>query len=499
MTTTIETRRTTGIFDPMTLIDAYKFDHRRQYPEGTTRVYSNLTPRGSRIDGVDELVWFGLQPFLIRVLGGMFGDFFAADEDYVCARYEARTVGVLGPNGIGSGHIRALHRLGYLPIRICALPEGTSVPLRVPVLTIENTHPEFYWLTNYLETILSAETWLAATSATQALRLRRLLDQWAQTTSDDPGFVDWQGHDFSFRGLSSLDAAAASGSGHLLAFAGTDTVPALDWIDAFYPHREGAALGGSVAATEHSVMSAGGELGELETFERLLSLYPTGIVSVVSDTWNLWDVLTRHLPALHARILARDGKLVIRPDSGDPVKIMAGDPDAPAGSPERAGVIELLWNEFGGTVNSKGYRQLDPHVGAIYGDSITWERAQAICAGLAAKGFASTNFVLGVGSFTYQFVTRDTFGMAVKSTWAEVNGVGRNLAKDPITDSGLKRSATGRLAVVRDGEGKLVLIERATPDQEALSLLRPVWEDGELLVQETWEEVLARVGVRHLR
>lgn len=487
-------------FNPATLIDAYKFDHRRQYPAGTTRVYSNMTPRGSRLDGVERVVFFGLQAFTRRVLEDLWASWFAADEDEVCDAYARRTDAVLGPTAIGTDHVRALHRLGYLPLRFCALPEGTEVPLRVPMFTVENTHPDFAWLVNYVETVLSAETWLPATSATQAVRLRRLLDGWAARTSSVPEMVDWQGHDFSFRGMASLEAAAASGAGHLLAFAGTDSLVSLDWIEAYYPRSDGrgdALLGGSVAATEHSVMCAGGEEAEAGTFERLLDLYPAGIVSIVSDTWDLWEVLVDILPGLRDRILARDGKVVVRPDSGDPVDILCGDADAPAGSPAAKGVIELLWGLFGGTTNAKGYRELDPHIGAIYGDSITYERAGAICERLAAKGFASTNVVLGVGSFTYQYVTRDTFGFAMKATWAEVDGEARNLSKNPATDSGVKRSARGRLAVLADADGVPTLVEEATAEQEAASLLVPVWEDGKPVVVQTWDEIVARVGLRH--
>jgi nicotinamide phosphoribosyltransferase len=498
-------RRPHNIYNAATLCDVYKLGHRTMYPgsvdgkPGTTRVYSNMTARSSRLPGVDKVVFFGLQAFTSRVLEDMFGDWFAQPEDEVCAAYECRVTGLLGPNDIGVEHMRALHRLGYLPLRICAVPEGTEVPLRVPMYTVENTLPEFFWLTNYIESILSAETWLPITSATQALQFRRTLDRWAGTTSDAPDFVNWQGHDFSFRGMSSLDSAAASGAGHLLCFAGTDSIPALDWIEAYYPRdltRRDDLLGGSVPATEHSVMCAGGELGERDTYLHLISQFPSGVISIVSDTWDYWHVLTETVPSLKDEIIARDGKVVIRPDSGDPVLVICGDPDAPLGSPEHAGTIELLWNTFGGLVNSKGYRELDPHIGAIYGDSITLERAERICAGLAAKGFASTNLVFGVGSFTYQFVTRDTFGQAMKATWAEVNGEGRDLFKDPKTDNGVKRSARGRLAVLRNDDGSLFLVEQATPEQEAKSLLQPVWQDGEPVVTHSWDAVVATIGVR---
>lgn len=241
-------------------------------------------------------------------------------------------------------------------------------------------------------------------------------------------------------------------------------------------------------------MCAGGELCELDTFDRLLTLYPAGIVSVVSDTWDLWGVLTNILPQLKARILARDGKLVIRPDSGDPADIVCGDPQAEPGSPAARGVIELLWEVFGGTTTSTGHRIVDSHVGCIYGDSITTERARNICERLAAKGFASANMVFGVGSYTYQYVTRDTFGFAMKSTWCKVNGEARDIFKLPKTGNGMKNSAKGRLAVLRDGAGELSLVNQATEQQEADSLLRPVWHDGSFLIREDFAQIRARAA-----
>ena len=199
-------------------------------------------------------------------------------------------------------------------------------------------------------------------------------------------------------------------------------------------------IGGSVPATEHSVMCMGTKDNEIGTFERLITeLYPTGIVSIVSDTWDFWQVITEYLPQLKSRIVARDGKVVIRPDSGDPVKIIVGDKDAVPGSPEYKGAIECMWEVFGGTVTEKGYKLLDSHIGLIYGDSITLQRQEAILGGLKEKGFASFNVVLGIGSFTYEYVTRDTYGFAMKATYGEVNGEPRNIFKDPKTDDGTKK------------------------------------------------------------
>jgi nicotinamide phosphoribosyltransferase len=254
---------------------------------------------------------------------------------------------------------------------------------------------------------------------------------------------------------------------------------------------ENYLLGGSVAATEHSVMCAGGEESELDTFNRLLDLYPSGIFSVVSDTWDLWKVLTNILPALKAKIMARDGKMVIRPDSGDPVKIICGDPDAPAGSPASKGVVRLLWEVFGGTLTTTGHKMLDSHIGCIYGDGITYERATEIMQRLESNGFASGNIVLGIGSFNYQYVTRDTFGFAMKATHVTINGQGLSIFKKPVTDDGIKNSARGRIAVIKK-DGVLTLVDNATPEQEEASLLKTVWEDGSFYSPESFDVIRNR-------
>lgn len=480
--------------NPILAIDGYKLDHRRQYPDDTTRVYSNWTARGSRIPSQTHVVALGLQYYLQKYLMDDFQEnFFSKNVDEVCERYERRVNGYLGPNSIGTDHIRALHDLGYIPLEFRALPEGTLVPLRVPMFTVENTHDDFAWLVNYFETILSNVMWMPCTSATTAWRMRDLLDRAAAATGSPAEFVDWQGHDFSMRGMAGLESASLSGLGHLLSFTGTDTIPAVELVEDHYGENlaDGYLIGGSVAATEHSVMCAGGEDNEAQTFERLLDLYPTGIVSVVSDTWNFWDVLTEILPKWREEIMARPegSKLVIRPDSGDPVLIICGDPSEPEGSPAHKGAIELLWETFGGTVTETGHKLLDSHIGCIYGDSITYERADAILTNLYRKGFASGNMVFGIGSYTYQYVTRDTFGFAMKATWVKVAGEERPIFKDPVTDNGLKKSARGRLAVLRTQDGELTLVDEATPEQEAMSELKTVWRDGEFIRKQNIQEI----------
>ena len=483
--------------NPILLIDGYKLDHRRQYPPGTEYVYANWTPRAARDPEVKEAVFFGLQYFLDRYLNDEIGGrwMYGQTHSAVAHHYKRRVDGYLGPNEIGTDHIVELHKLGYLPLDIRALPEGTLCPMGVPMLTIENTHKDFFWLPNYLETLLSNILWLPCTSATTAYRYRKLLDTAALVTGGDPAFVSWQGHDFSYRGLCGLEAAMLSGAGHLLSFTGTDTIPALDFIEEYYGTEN---AGGSVAATEHSVMCAGGQESEIETFRRLLKLYPAGVLSVVSDTWDLWKVLTEYVPTLKQEIMARNGKLVIRPDSGDPVKIICGDRTLDYADkknlPAILGVVQLLWDTFGGTVTKQGYKVLDSHIGVIYGDSITLDRADQICTGLRARGFASTNVVFGIGSYTYQHTTRDTLGFAMKATWAQINGVAHNLFKKPVTDSGVKFSARGRLAVLPGSHtARPTLVQEATPDLIAQSMLEPVYLNGKVLRRQTFGEIRQRL------
>jgi nicotinamide phosphoribosyltransferase len=482
------------MLDFITATDFYKTDHRRQMAVGTQRVYENWTARAPRLQGSDWVVSFGLQALLKYDLTDLANrTFFSRPRSDVLYDYQLMLDNCLGPTEIGTEHIGALHDLQYIPLEFCALPEGTKIPYRVPMFTTENTHNDFAWVGGYIETLLSSRLWLACTSATTAHRYRKLLETYAELTGGSADFVNWQAHDFSFRGMTSPEAAAMSGAGHLLSFTGTDTIPAIKVLHDCYAGE--GLIGGSVPATEHMVMCLGGKEDERETFHRLLKLYPRGIVSVVSDTWDLWKVLTETLPSLKSNILARDGKLVIRPDSGDPVLIITGDVTEPPDSPAYKGVIQLLWEQFGGAVNKAGFKELDSHIGAIYGDSITEERARQICERLKAKGFASTNIVLGVGSFTYQYCTRDTHGFAVKATWAQVDGKERFLFKDPVTDNGTKKSARGRLVVVEE-DGALRLIDGLTREQQGgyvANLLQPVWRDGRFLKRHTLAEIRSRV------
>jgi len=304
--------------------------------------------------------------------------------------------------------------------------------------------------------------------------------------------------------MAGLEAAVLSGMGHLVAFTGTETVPVLSEIKRYYPMT--GFLAGTVPATEHSVMCAGGKEDERETFQRLLDLYPAGILSVVSDTWDFWGVMTNHLPALKDQIMKRNGKLVVRPDSGDPADIICGtDRDLGGETPEAKGAIEVLWDTFGGTVNEQGYKVLDEHVGLIYGDSMNYDRVKDILERLEAKGFATNCVVFGLGSFGYQYQTRDTFGFAMKATNVVIDGEEKPIFKDPKTDNGLKKSLKGRIIVVNQATGpggpglKALDSEALSPEEmrglEKSNLLQTVWKDGKFVKEWTFDEVRSNSGL----
>jgi nicotinamide phosphoribosyltransferase len=565
---------------PHLALDGYKTGHGPQYPEGTTLVYSNLTARSAGHAKMTSLydnkvVVAGIQGFVLEFLIESWNEgFFNRPKDVVVAEYKRRMDCYLGPDAVGVDHIAALHDMGYLPLRIKALPEGTRVNIKVPFVTFHNTHPAFFWLTNYIETIMSAEIWPVVTIATIAYEYRRLLNKYVEATGSDIQFADWQLHDFSMRGLVGIGGAYKT-IGHLFAAGhGTDTLPAIDYLETYYgANVEKELVGGSVPATEHSVMCMGGKDDEVQTFRRLITeLYPSGIVSIVSDTWDFWNVITNTANILKEEILAREvnalgqAKVVFRPDSGDPVDIICGTvqivdvPEqynlkdwakevleeevrsstdhgemgdmSPFGyfrqkgviyrveayiewnrydkqyyyidgssisscepaelTPAQKGAVECLWDIFGGTVTDKGFKTLNQRVGLIYGDSITLERAEAILKRLMDKGFSAGNIVFGIGSYTYQYITRDTFGMAVKATYGIVNGEQRELFKDPATDNGVKKSAKGLLRVEKEGDD-YVLYDQQDSVQEEQGELQVVFRDGKLYNPTTYAEVVARL------
>lgn len=470
------------------LIDGYKADHRRQYPEGTERVYSNFTARSGHHSNIPDskgIVFFGLQYALKWLHEKYENEFFSRPKELTCRHYGQEMDLYLGTGAIPIEHIGALHDLGYLPIKVKGLKEGSFVNYQVPCLTITNTLPEFFWIVNYLETVLSSLLWMPCTSATTALAYRRIGKKYSDLTGAPDWFLDYQFHDFSFRGMAHPEVAIASGMAHLAVFKGTDTVPAIGAARKYYDAH--LNIGGSVSATEHSVMCMGGEENELETFRRIITkLYPSGIVSIVSDSWDYWKVITEYALILKPEIVARDSKVIFRPDSGCPFKIICGNAEAEPGTPEYKGTVQCLWEIFGGSETENGFKQLEK-VGVIYGDSITLELAERILENLHSKGFASSNVVFGVGSFSYCYVTRDSHGFAMKATWGIVNGEARELFKNPKTGSS-KKSHKGLLRVENG-----TAFDQQTEEQEKLGGLKEVYVDGEFVSTITFDEIRANV------
>ena len=482
-------------------VDSYKLGHADQYPKGTQCVYSNFTPRSLKHFKVpedftnDTIIAYGMYDAICEIVDTFDSTFFSKPIDFILEEVQALYPSFTGTSDFNYERIRTLHAYGRLPLNFAALPEGAHVMPQIPVLVVSNTKPEFFWLTNFIETWLSNILWKPMVSATISWNYRQILEYYADYTGSDPAFVDWQAHDFSLRGMSGMEDGARTGVGHLLSFTGSDNVAAAWYAKQKYQVEPGELVAGSVPATEHSVMSCGSRLNELETFRRLITeVYPTGIVSIVSDTWDFWQVVTNYADDLADTITARDGKVVFRPDSGNPVDIICGTAlgfdsswerladryfapgcykDTSTGTffnkdakgsvtkilnptAEMKGAVECLWEIFAGTTTSTGHRLLDSHVGLIYGDSITMDRANQILQRLADRWYASGNIVLGIGSYTFQYVTRDTIGAAMKATYAEVDGVSVDLYKDPATDPG-KCSATGRLRVSLDGDNNYVV------------------------------------------
>jgi nicotinamide phosphoribosyltransferase len=492
------------LINPLLLTDGYKTGHHLQYPVGTTLVYSNFTPRANKYapNNTSNVVSFGQQMVMMFIDEIFRINFFNRPKEEVCGEMKTELSLYLNTD-YDVTHFEELHDLGYLPIHVKAIQEGTLVPIKIPVLTIFNTVKRFFWIPNYLETIISNLLWKPMTSATIAYEFRKVLERWQKKTDrHNTSIVDFQGHDFSMRGLDSVFATISSGLGHLTSFLGSDSLPTIFGARKYY--GETGFVTGSVNATEHSVMCAGSKEGEIDTFIRLIEMYKDGVLSIVSDTWDLWTVIVKYLPKLKDKILARNGKLVIRPDSGDPVDILCGIntkeckyTDEEMEHPSFKGVVELLWDIFGGTINDQGYKVLDPNIGAIYGDSITIKKGDEIARRLEQKGFASTNVILGIGSFTYQYNTRDSFGFAMKATYVEIDGVGREIFKDPLTDSGLKKSAKGLMQVYRltgsHGMSNYLLKDQATWEEEAQGELKTIYKDGVFTNKTTLTQIRERL------
>jgi nicotinamide phosphoribosyltransferase len=512
------------MFRPLTLFytDGYKIGHKKMLAKGTTRLYGTWIPRSTKHapKGITRIVSFG-QQLAMKWLHDEFAENFFSIPKAEAMQFGKDMSMYLGMN-YDASHFDDLYDLGYLPIKVKALPEGIETLPNVPHMTFINTEDGFAWLTLYLETIISSLAWKPSTSATIALQYKRNVVEWVMKTDPANAFlIPFLCHDFSARGLSPWDMLS-SGLGHASSFLGSDTIICIPGARYFYNEPKDQVAVYSVNASEHSVSTTKiFTVGEQQMIADWLKDFDKGILSIVSDTFDLWKLITEYLPANKEAIMARDGKLVIRPDSGDPVDIICGTSGRlglkDAQTVEEKGVIELLWDIFGGTINEQGFKVLDPHIGAIYGDSITLDRQIQIYERLAAKGFAATNIVLGVGSFTYQMNTRDTLGFAAKGAWFEVKELipgtedseayyekkGYDIYKDPITDDGTKKSLKGLISVeevtaTSEETGKTYtkyeVHTQCTPEQEAQGVLQVIYEDGHFHNQTTLAEVRERLN-----
>ena len=494
--------------NPILAIDSYKLAHITMYPEEVKETYLNLTPRAmkyfqrlipSEFKYDNKIVAFGVQMTVVDLVTQFSEEFFSKPLNQVLDIYIDTITPFIGDGLDVKEHvikeITKLHQLGYLPITIKTLPEGSLIPVQTPLLTIKST--QFAWLGGYLETYISQNTWKTITTATVARLYRKILEHFSDLTCDNNDHLTWQGHDFADRGMSGTEDATRCGIAHATQFQGSDSVHAAYAAKHIYGFKT-PLFAASVPATEHSIMQLGiSQSSEKETIQRLIKQYPSGILSVVCDTEDYWNTLTNILPSVKDEILSRTpnslglAKFVVRPDSGDPVDVICGVPyckDSDTIHPEEKGSIEILWDIFGGTINSKGYKVLNPKIGLIYGDSIIPQRAYEICKRLQAKGFASSNVVFGIGSYAYNYHTRDTLGMAIKCTAAW--DIKHNLIetqKTVKTDS-VKKSAKGLLHVNSD----FVTTDSVTPEQEASGELKVIYSNGTLLLEHDFELIRTR-------
>ena len=564
--------------NPMLMTDFYKTIHHLAYIPKLDYLVSYWTPRMTRIEGVDKVVSFGQQAMVKEYLINLFNDnFFNRDWEEVKAEYEELISNTMTVQASDTSEMKRLHDLGYLPIRIKSVVEGERVNIKTPMFEVTNTVKGFGWLVNYLETYMSVNIWFPMTTATIAYEYRKIVNKYFEKTVEN-GIPATACGDFSMRGMTSPESAMKASAGHLTSFTGTATIPSIVWLEQYYNcDSRKEVVGKGVPSTEHSVMSSYGREGEFECYRHLIEdVFKTGPLSMVSDTYDYWNVITNYLPRLKNSIMNRDGKIIIRGDSGDPVDIICGelkgsdyivvdglteegikdyfkneaqntypwngtsesyynvrigdylyevtcehawenDDEDVEGyytstveevtfekkeiTPAMKGTVELLWDIFGGTVNSKGYKVLDPHIGAIYGDGITLERARNIYARLEEKGFAVTNCTLGVGSYSYQMNSRDTCGFALKATNCVIDGKEKYIFKDPITDkvkgNNFKKSQKGMCYVYRDGDDILYTdehtIEELKEEKYADNLLQTIFEDGKVVNEVSLAEIRGRL------
>ena len=448
--------------------DSYKLSHFLQYPPGTSRVSSYIESRGGVLRNV---LHFGLQAFLKQYLSKPITRDDIDEAESLCQPH----LGVF--NRQGWERIVERHG-GYLPVEIQAVPEGAVVSAHVPVVQVINTDPEGFWVPSYLETALLRAVWYPSTVASLSMACKMVLRQYLEATADSIEALPFQLHDFGARGATTDEAAGVGGAGHLLNFQGTDTMAALLVARRCY----GEPMAGfSIPASEHSTMTSWGKAGECEAYRNMIQRFagPQKILAFVIDSYDVWNALDRLVgEELHGEVVANGGRIVVRPDSGDPIAVVPR-------------VVEHLMRSFGFTQNSKGYRVLPPYIRVIQGDGIDLLSLPRILEALKIRAISTENLAFGMGGGLLQKVDRDTLKWAMKASWAEVDGEPRDIFKDPVTDPG-KRSKPGRFAVVRNGDAYEGVREEALGGRR--NEMRTVWRNGRLLVEDSFATIRARAA-----
>ena len=474
--------------------DSYKQCHPLMYPDNQEMLVSYLTPRKAMNEHFPKMVVWGIHPFITDI-NHAFNAFFQLPLEVVMNEYDHYIGAHLGIGNVARDRIVELHELGYLPLEIRALPEGSVVNMGIPIVEMRNTHPRFAWVVQWVECLLQTEVWPMCAYATVGWEYHKVAEKYYEMTAPDADpFMAMA--DFGFRGMSCLEDATRCSASWLLSFNKTSTIPALPYLDDYYNARCAEnKIGLGAVSTEHSVMATNYAIdGDEITFVKrmLTEIYPNTSFSMVSDTYDYWNMVNNIIPACKKEILAHNGKLLVRPDSGDMVSITIG-------------TIQKFWDTFGGTINEAGYKVLDPHIGLIYGDGCTLNKVTEIYETLAQLGFAATNVVFGVGAFCFHalfdpsnkftVLTRDTWGMAMKATHGVFGGQSVPIFKDPKTDiGGLKKSQKGCCQVIHGKDGNFICKDGFNDwVTNNLTILETVFYDSHMCNVPTFHTIRARL------
>jgi len=458
--------------NPLLAADSYKFSHFNQLPPGTTAINSYIESRGGEFENT---LFFGLQAFIKNFLMQR------VTQAHVAEYVEIATAHGLPVNTEGMERLVTVHG-GRWPVVIEAVPEGTVLPVRNVLMQIRNTDPEMPWVTSFLETALLRAVWYPTTVASLSWQAKQMILGALRTSSDDAeSQISFKLHDFGARGVSSAESAALGGMAHLVNFQGTDTVEALVAARNIY-HAQMAGF--SIPAMEHSTVTSWGRDGEARAFANMMSKYarPGSLVACVSDSYDLWNAVSNIWGGeLKQQVIDSGATIVVRPDSGDPLTVPVK-------------VMDLLGEKFGFTVNRKGYRVLPSSVRVIQGDGINIHSIPLLLKNVLAAGWSMDNLAMGMGGGLLQQVNRDTQKFAMKANAMEINGVWQDVFKDPVTDPG-KTSKKGILSLVRSGgigSSRWRTVRRDQMHTGETEYLKPVWRNGELLVDHTLDEIRAR-------